>query len=750
MNDGPGPITVAEQRAAGAAGWCEPRGFAVLLTVLVFAAFARVLLGSETFAVRDFGLFSYPVASFQRDCFWKGELPWWNPYNVCGLPFLAQFNTLSLYPLSLIYLLLPLAWGLPLFCLAHLYLGGLGMYFLARRWTGSNLAGALAGVIFSFNGLSLNFLMWPSHIATFAWMPWVIVLTESAWRGGGRALPAAALAAAMQVLGGGPETILFTWLILAALAALEMFQGTARPLKVARRFVLVGMLALGLAALQWLPFADFVAHSSRSPNYASTEWSMPAWGWANFLAPRFHTYLSQGLAMQHDQYWTGSYYAGIAAVLLSIIAVWRVRDGRVRLLAGLVAVFLVLALGDHGYLYVWLRRLLPFLGMFRFPIKFVILTSALLPLLAAYGLAQYETRPFRGRPEALAVAGLCVALLLIAIFGEAKNAVLPGLFLVLTAGMLVCFAARPAQRRWSGRALLLLCWADLLTAVPWQNPTLNPSVYQPGLGRLSAKLQMEAGAFDSRVMMSSFSAHQLYYFPPPDLKTAYLLDRSVFLADCNLLDGVPKVDGFFSLYLRTTDKILWQLDERRGAELERLEDFLGVSATIAPGKVYAWVPRTNYVPIITCGQEPVFADDTTAFDAIGRTNIDFRRQVFLPVEAKATVTAQPQPASRIVRQQFDNNKVSVTVESPGPVMVSIGQAWYHNWHAFVDGKPVPLWRANYAFQAAEVPAGRHEVKIVFRDRMCGIGTMLMAGAAAACAVLGLVAKEKTKPADVIS
>ena len=67
---------------------------------------------------------------------------------------------------SLIYLLLPLAWALPFFCLLHLFLDGLGMYFLAARWSGSRLGGALAGTIFAFNGLSLNFLMWPSHIAT--------------------------------------------------------------------------------------------------------------------------------------------------------------------------------------------------------------------------------------------------------------------------------------------------------------------------------------------------------------------------------------------------------------------------------------------------------------------------------------------------------------------------------------------------------------------------------------------------------
>src|SRR5277367_5403443 len=128
MNDPSALDAAVERRAADAGGdWCAPRRFALVLAALVFAAFWNVLLGLDTFAVRDFGIFSYPVAFFQRQCFWKGQLPWWNPFNCCGLPFLAQLNTLSLYPLSLIYLLLPLTWSLPFFCLLHLFLGGMGM-----------------------------------------------------------------------------------------------------------------------------------------------------------------------------------------------------------------------------------------------------------------------------------------------------------------------------------------------------------------------------------------------------------------------------------------------------------------------------------------------------------------------------------------------------------------------------------------------------------------------------------------------
>src|ERR1700709_859173 len=92
---------------------------ALLLALLIFAAFPDVVLGVQTFVARDFGFFAYPLAHFQQECFRHGELPLWNPYNNCGVPFLAQWNTMPLYPPALFYLALPLTWSLGMFSLLH-------------------------------------------------------------------------------------------------------------------------------------------------------------------------------------------------------------------------------------------------------------------------------------------------------------------------------------------------------------------------------------------------------------------------------------------------------------------------------------------------------------------------------------------------------------------------------------------------------------------------------------------------------
>ena len=113
--------------------WLKPGRFALVLVGLIALAYPDVLFLGRSFVIRDFGYFGYPLAHYHRESFWRGEVPLWNPLSSNGLPFLAQWNTLVLYPGSLIYLLLPLPWSLSVFCLNHMFLAGLEMYFLAHH-----------------------------------------------------------------------------------------------------------------------------------------------------------------------------------------------------------------------------------------------------------------------------------------------------------------------------------------------------------------------------------------------------------------------------------------------------------------------------------------------------------------------------------------------------------------------------------------------------------------------------------------
>src|SRR6266545_2807279 len=206
--------------------------FAIILAVLLLASFPDVLFGWRSFFTRDFANFGHPLARHVQLSYCAGEIPLWNPYNFAGIPFLAQWNTLALYPPSLIYILLPLPWSLNSFNLLHLYLGGLGMFCLARRWLRDGRAASVAGAAYAFSGLMVSSLMWPNNMAALGWLPFVLLTGDRAAGEGGLRCVAAALVMALQFLSGAPEIIGLTW---AGLLAVVLFAQEPPTVAVWRR-----------------------------------------------------------------------------------------------------------------------------------------------------------------------------------------------------------------------------------------------------------------------------------------------------------------------------------------------------------------------------------------------------------------------------------------------------------------------------------------------------------------------------------
>ena len=66
----------------------------------------------------------------------------------------------------------------------------------------------------------------------------------------------------------------------------------------------------------------------------------------------------------------------------------------------------------------------------------------------------------------------------------------------------------------------------------------------------------------------------------------------------------------------------------------------------------------------------------------------------------------------------------------------LAQTYHRGWQASVDNRPVPLWRANVAFQALETPSGVHQVKLVYRDPNFRLGLIVSALSLGATAALG--------------
>jgi hypothetical protein len=734
------------------ADWFTAGRLAGLVAVFLFALYPEVILGTHSFFNRDFGLFTYPVAWHTHESFWRGEVPLWNPLNNTGVPFLAQWNTTVCYPPSLIYMLFPLPWSLNYFCLAHLVLAGVGMYLLAYRWTQNRLAASLAGLAFALSGLMLNCLMWTSNLAALSWQPLVILWVEQAWQRGGGRIVLAALAGAMQMLSGAPEIILLTWLLLGAFWLVEAGRKAIPWQPTLRRLLVVVLFVTGLAAIQLLPFLDLLAHSERDVSYtAANAWPMPGWGLANYLVPLFHcSPTALGSFGQDGQSWINSYYVGTGTVLLGLFALWRPGQLRIWCLAGVAAVGLVLALGNNGVLYPGIKKVVPVIGFLRYPIKFVALPTFAIPLLAAYGYNRFQHNASGGAPRGGRPLFILAALLLL---GTAATLTVARWFpkphdswpMTLQSGAirvlsLVAIAAAlagavrarsPRLRVLIGVVILALTGMDAATAGKRVNLTVVTKAFAPL--ELNMSFRPQYGA--SRAMLSRNALSFLDRADTADPVYYIIGTRGALYENCNLLEDIPKVDGFCSLHLKTEREILALLYDPTNAVPGPLADFLGVAQVTAPDTIFAWRQRASFLPLATAGQQPVFAGPAETLSEIGSKSFDPRRTVYLPLSARGEVGATNFSLAAITPQRFRAHEVRLTVQDSEPAMVVVAQSCYHNWRAFVDGRPARLWRANCAYQAVEVPAGTHEVALRYVDWAFRFGTIISALTLAGCAWL---------------
>jgi hypothetical protein len=321
-------------------------------------------------------------------------------------------------------------------------------------------------------------------------------------------------------------------------------------------------------------------------------------------------------------------------------------------------------------------------------------------------------------------------------------------FLILTGALLFVLTREntPGLRRIAPLILIFTAWLDVYTHEPAQNPAVPPSVYELNLARARLAMQPQPALGESRAMVTPMAAMDFIRFALSDPKNNFLAKRLGYCANCNLLDAVPKVDGFFSLLPRESDGLISLLYGATNADFPRLEDFMGVSQITAPDEFFHWQPRRTFLPLVTAGQKPVFLDDTGTLRALTQPDFDGGKMVFLPPEAKSLVTVTNQTAARVLSSQFKAQRADIEVEAAEPSLVVVAQTWYHNWRAYVDGQPAPLLRANYAFQAFQVPAGQHYVRLAYEDLAFQFGAAVSICMAVNCFIcLHLLRKRQLRP-----
>ncbi len=268
----------------------------------------------------DLVLENYAWKRFILESLQGGDLPLWNPYLFGGVPFLAAGQHSALYPLSVLYYILPLAQAYGWFTVIQLFLTGV-FAFIYGRVIGLNRFGAvIAAITYTFSLFMIVQAVFPMIIAAAAWLPLLLTAIEMIVRRQ-CAAPArspapyvllGALALGCEWLAGHVEITYFVLIVLALYSAwrlagegwrLRREHGPKvswlRAVRTGLSLLTMVLLGTGLAAIQVVPLYELVRTSFRQGSASLDQvlgWAYPkrrllAWFMPDFYGnPTHHTY----------------------------------------------------------------------------------------------------------------------------------------------------------------------------------------------------------------------------------------------------------------------------------------------------------------------------------------------------------------------------------------------------------------------------------------------------------------------------
>jgi hypothetical protein len=770
------------------------------------------ILGARRLIFRDAQITHWPWTRIAAQSLAAGRVPFVNIAASGGEPLLANPNAVLLYPTVLLQKVFAPAAAFNLHYLLHVLWAFLGARALARRLGLGPGAAFFAAVAFAFSGIMMSYgSAFANSAAASSWLPWCAAAALDLVRAGRpaavrRAGAATAIAFGLQALGGEPALSVLTLLFSAFLAAFEVFASREGRSIRARRLlaggVPAGILAAALASPLLLPLAQVFPMTYRGQHiYSERAFGaspFSAWRAIEWFFPRFGGDPGALFAGAHWQY---ALHGG------DIVYVWCVTLGVIPLLAVAVAVF------DRGF---WTRRTtwlaagaavsfffalgpaLPFwhllasvaaLRRLRYPIKFYLLTTLCVSLLAGFAAERLRPGEARGGRRARLVLLAAALLDLAALFastegGFVERVVAPmlsglaapasdllpairgslmgdALFGLLAAAvlMLVLFSRRPIR----GQSYLLGL-ATLLLAFPWalplfvsadekdlaRSPVLSGAMKGPGRAYVSARLP------EFNVLVSG-TAHPLL---PPRVARLARAQIEELIPETAAPFGIRYVfdsdpDGSYGYYNRLAEEALaasgpleqgrllqaygarWLLDEE-GREHPLFPPVTGFEVA---GRRLVLSETSSPIPEIRwAGRSYRRSSLSGALELVRSAGFDPWTDVVLPAREDGGPTSPASPA-RLSVEGLKSDEAACTVEAEGAGHVVLARTYFAAWKARLDGKETPVLVANARDLAVAVPPGRHRVEFLYDRRPFHRGVAAQAAAFLAILLAAVVTRD---------
>ena len=675
-----------------------------LVTAAVFGQALFPPSGTLLFGDDIHRYFSF-LYEFANRAIRNGELPWWNPYILGGIPFLESPKVALLYPPNWLLSLAPTPLAFSWYVAFHVWLAMTAMYWFLRQWT-AKIPAWIAGVAYGLSGFFMA-RVWAGHIdmiATAAVAPFAFRLfwqaVSARGSGGVRRIVYAAIGIALLYISGYQIIAFFFYeaMVIAAIVV-SIFRKSIHP-------VLTGITALvfglGFAAVQFLPNIVLLFHSVRTFPFPYS------WSAIGALTPQYLTELMYPFLYGDQWTYFGAWqfyheraaFVGQATVVIALaVVLWafirRLRKPEVWALTAIALFGLWMAMANNAPvdLLAILRNIIPTYRTIRIPSRHLVLF--------VFGTS--------------ALAGLGI--------GMIRNRIIQGVI-----GLLIVFELIPFARHFIS-----------LQPIPTASYDRELLARYTEDGSLFRVLPNFNVGHYLRNMLDFDSGMAYGYFSATGYETGMLRNYYEFVDAANMRDAPS-----FTIHDVQVPYLTYR------AFTQGYADFLNIRYVLVPSNLdpignalpdrvtlvrddesagYRLYENTQYLPRFFFVPNATILPSRQDVARAIRTGANLTEAVLVPASESVEKPLMPcaSGVSGSVRViSYDINRIILSVNTRCDAYLISSDVMYPGWKATVDGKTARLFEGNLAFRSMIVPQGNHTVVMSYRPVVFYYGSIVSA------------------------